>query len=443
MAGGTFDNVGEKVIPGNYINLKAQEQTALVTSTRGITVIPLANFDWGPKKTFISVDAAQPDKNFALIGRSIYDDNKSIRLIREALKGAKTVYAYIMSGGDKAKMTCGKLTITAKYGGTRGNDITVTVSANPAGGMDVLIHLDTKKIGEYEGIKDASELENVNNEYVDFTGSGELEATAGTKLSGGTTVASTNEEVSEFLDACERIKSQSIAFPFGDKTLKEMFKSKISYMRNRLGKTVVGVVSNFAADYEGIINDTNTVELESGELTVEEATAFVAGIQAGATESQTNTYRKYDGAIRVIGEKNNEEAEAALKKGEFFFIMSENDEVIVQSDVNSLVTFTKTKTKDYRKNKIIRVYDAFADALHENFPPARYNNTPEDWSLEEGLGRALLKEFENSRSAIKNVDYDNDFKVDTEKSVDDYTVFNIGLQAVDATEKFYFNITTR
>ena len=142
-------------------------------------------------------------------------------------------------------------------------------------------------------------------------------------------------------------------------------------------------------------------------------------------------------------EKNNEEAEAALKKGEFFFIMSENDEVIVQSDVNSLVTFTKTKTKDYRKNKIIRVYDAFADALHENFPPARYNNTPEDWSLEEGLGRALLKEFENSRSAIKNVDYDNDFKVDTEKSVDDYTVFNIGLQAVDATEKFYFNITTR
>ena len=77
MAGGTFDNVGEKVIPGNYINLKAQEQTALVTSTRGITVIPLANFDWGPKKTFISVDAAQPDKNFALIGRSIYDDNKS------------------------------------------------------------------------------------------------------------------------------------------------------------------------------------------------------------------------------------------------------------------------------------------------------------------------------------------------------------------------------
>ena len=113
MAGGTFDNVGEKVIPGNYINLKAQEQTALVTSTRGITVIALANFDWGPKKTFISVDAAQPDKNFALIGRSIYDDNKSIRLIREALKGAKTVYAYIMSGGDKAKMTCGKLMITS------------------------------------------------------------------------------------------------------------------------------------------------------------------------------------------------------------------------------------------------------------------------------------------------------------------------------------------
>ncbi len=45
--------------------------------------------------------------------------------------------------------------------------------------------------------------------------------------------------------------------------------------------------------------------------------------------------------------------------------------------------------------------------------------------------------------AITNVDYSSDFLVDREVSYDDETFFNIGLQAVDSSEKLYFTVNTR
>ena len=60
----------------------------------------------------------------------------------------------------------------------------------------------------------------------------------------------------------------------------------------------------------------------------------------------------------------------------------------------------------------------------------------------EGVGRSILKQFADA-GAIKNVDYDNDFLVDREKSVGDETYFNVGLEAVDSAEKLYFTVATR
>ena len=54
----------------------------------------------------------------------------------------------------------------------------------------------------------------------------------------------------------------------------------------------------------------------------------------------------------------------------------------------------------------------------------------------------ILKQFADA-GAIKNVDYDNDFLVDREKSVGDETYFNVGLEAVDSAEKLYFTVATR
>ena len=140
--------------------------------------------------------------------------------------------------------------------------------------------------------------------------------------------------------------------------------------------------------------------------------------------------------------KADEEAIEAISNGEFFFSMSEEDEVIVEYDINSLHNFTTERTSDYSKNRVIRVYDSFADDLKLTFPPNKFDNDEDGWLVMEGLGRALLQSYAK-QGAITNVDAENDFYVDQSKSIGDETFFNVGLQAVDSAEKLYFSVSTR
>ena len=135
-----------------------------------------------------------------------------------------------------------------------------------------------------------------------------------------------------------------------------------------------------------------------------------------------------------------------IQKGDFFFSVSEQGNVVVEYDINSLVTYTG-KDKSYRKNKVIRVFAEVAEMIKANFPPNRYTNDPTGWAVMEGVGKTILKRmgptFDGGSGALKNIDYDNDFTVDREKSTGDETYFNVGTQPVDAAEKLYFTVKTR
>lgn len=338
------------------------------------------------------------------------------------------------------------LTATAKSGGSRGNTLTVTSDANPVGGYDVIIHLDGSKVAEYEGLTTAEELIAENNPYIDFTGTGELGAFAGVSLAGGTDEEAANMDVTDFIDAWEGVKFNTAAFPFdGDNSenVKQAALTKIKYLREDCGKTVQVVIPNAGnMDYEGVINVTNSVAIGDDKLSCAEVCAWVAGATAGATNTQSLTEMQYTGATAVVNPKASEDARKAIRAGEFFFTVSDNDDVVVKYDINSLVTFAKPKDKTYRKNRVIRVYDTFHDAVKLNFPPGKYDNEPGDWDVMDGIGRTILREFADA-GAIKNVDYEADFLVDREKSVDDETFFKVGLEAVDSSEKLYFTISTR
>lgn len=386
-------------------------------------------------------------------------------LIREAFKRASTVYAYIMNEGEKAKAeismvipgnpdsettqpTANTLTAVAKYGGTRGNAFAVTIDANPMGGCDVLVHLGGAKVTEYEGLRTIKELIEQNNPYLDFKGTGDLGEAAGTTLTGGTDEETTNADITDFIDAWESIRFNTVCFPFdGQETanIKQAALTKIKYMRDSMGRGVQAVVPNAGnMDYEGIINVTNSVSLDDNKLSTAEACAWVAGATASATYTESLTHNLYEGATSVVGSKSNEEAIAAIKAGEFFFSVSEEDEVVVEYDINSLTTFSNKEKKDesYRKNRVIRVFDTFQEHVKGTFPPNKFDNTPEAWEIMEGLGSTILKLFEDAK-AIINVNYSRDFLVDREASHDDETYFIIGLQAIDSAEKLYFTVNTR
>lgn len=451
MAGGTFDkNIG-KVRPGTYINFESTRQDLVAGSTRGTVLIPLALTDYGPAKEFITLYNSAPDAAAAKLGYSIYEDDAkgNTLLIREAFKKASTVILYICTENTTAATaTGGGLSATAKYKGTRGNALKYSVIADPVSGFDVEIYLGTNKVESFESVTSAADL--ANSEYIVFSADGEdgISAVAGVSLTGGADASTCqNADVTAFLDAAENIRWNCMAFPFTETALHTALKAKIMYMRENIGKGVQAVAPNFAADYEGILNLTNGYKTADATLTAQTATAYVAAITAAATNVQSNTYVPVDGATEVVGLKPHEEAVAAIKAGEIFFSAVENGTVVVEYDINSLVTMVKGRDTTYKKNRVIRVFDSFAEALQLNFPPNKFDNSPDGWDIMEGIGKTILKQFgptaDGGVGAIKNIDYSADFLVDRERSTGDQTYFNVGLEPVDSAEKLYFTIATR
>ena len=308
------------------------------------------------------------------------------------------------------------------------------------------MYLDSEKVEEYTGITTIKSLIDKNSkEYVIFSAtdtSADITEFASANLEGGTDGTVSNSMITEFLDKSEKIKWNTMAFPITEATLQTAAKAKVKYLRESAGKYVQIVMPNCGGDYEGVINVTNSVVVDGKELTISQACSWVAGVTAAADKVTSNTYIEYEGATDVVGLKTNEEAILAISNGEFFFSMSEESKVIVEYDINSLHNFTTERTSDYSKNRVIRVYDTFAEDLKLTFPPNKYDNDENGWLVMEGLGRALLQRYADD-GAITNVDLDNDFYVDQSRSIGDETYFNVGMQAVDSAEKLYFSVSTR
>lgn len=443
MAGGNFDKQVGKVRPGTYVNFEGTRQDVAKLSERGTVVIPLA-LDWGPVKEFITLTNGAPDGEFNKIGYSVYDADplNNMLFIREAFKLATKVLVYRLTGGEKAKATSTGLTITATYPGTRGNSLRVAIEANPLGGNDVKVFLDTMLVHSQEGISTIGELE--KNSWVVWSGtaSAALAPVAGVTLAGGTNTAQTNSDITTFLDDTEVVQWNSLCFQFTEPTLHTALKTKIKYYRDSVGKEVSAVVPQFEANYEGVIGVDNGVILTDGTvLTPAQACAWVAAADASAKNTQSNTYTRYDGAIDVHGKKTNEEAISAINKGLFFFSLI-NGTVVVEYDINTLLDFNKPKSKDYRKNRVRRVLDTFNESLQLNFPPNKFDNSPDGWDLMESLGKQILTSFRDA-GALKNVNLDADFIVDRKTSVGDETYFDVGIETVDSAEKLYFTVKTR
>lgn len=108
MAGGRFNKLIGKALPGTYINFESSRQSDVGgTGTRGTVIVPLPKADYGPSKQFIKLTQASPDAAAAALGHSVYDEdkNRQMLLIREAFKRAATVYVYILKEGTKATKT--------------------------------------------------------------------------------------------------------------------------------------------------------------------------------------------------------------------------------------------------------------------------------------------------------------------------------------------------
>jgi hypothetical protein len=454
MNGGTFTPGVEKERAGIYFRFKSAAKKRLLVGERGTVALPLV-LSWGEAKKFIEItEENDTNKEFGL---DIEDP--ALLLLREAKKRGKTVLVYRVNEGTKAKGTLAtddtagtEVVATAVYGGEKGNDITIVISTNvlESTKKDVTTYFGTKAVDK-QTVTGASGLQ--ANAYVVFSGEGTLNDVAGVKLSGGTDGEQTNLDYTDFFAAAETEYFDTIGLPVdGDEELKTTFASFVKRVRDQQGVKVVGVLPNYAGDFEGIINVTNGVVLEGGQLlNPAEAVAWVAGASAGATINQSLTFVEYEGAVDVSERFDNDEIIDKLRNGEFFFTFDARDKTVsVEKDINSFVSFTSEKDKKFSKNKIIRILDGINNDMtrelkreikerKENGNDIPVNN--DGIQIIRTLATIYLNELQSGK-AIKNFDSKDDIAITINGDGDGFYI-SMGAQPVDSAEKFYFGVEVR
>lgn len=439
MAGGTWVTQN-KVRAGVYVNVKSVPDNLGTVSDRGICAIPVI-MDWGAESTLVELTSGSDF--FKTYGYDLFDGNlygyatastptSQLYFIREALVRSKTVYAYRLNTGVKATVTIGNLVCTAKYSGLRGNDISVAVLENIDDNtkFDVITYVDSVEYNRQSLVETVSNL--VNNDWVIFSGTGSLSASAGSSLTNGTNGSVTSTNYTNFTTAIETVSFNTIAYVGDDSDIKALFKAFVARLRDSEGtKVQVVMYNNSDADYEGVISVTNDVKL----------VPWVAGASAGANVNQSLTYTKYDGYLTINPTYTNSQIITALNNGEFIFTKNSNGEVIVEQDINTFTSITPEKGKEFRKNRVIRVLDAISldiKKIYENFYVGKVNNNAD--------GRNLLKNeiisYINTLVGINAVqNFDSKTDVEVLAGVDtDAVVINLYVQPVDAIEKIYITV---
>lgn len=437
MAGGTFEKGVSKSRPGLYVNFKSAALSRIESGERGTVVIPII-CSWGESKVFKVIEKDQDI--FENFGHKVTEPE--MIYIREAMKRANKIIAYRLNNGVNATATWGTPVITANanYSGVKGNNITIKCTD---------ISESTKKTVEtYFNMElvDEQVVENIEelkvNGYVTFSGTGTISATAGTTLSGGTDTGVTDSDYLDFMDQSEVQDFDTIALPVDVSSLKATFTNFIKRLRDDEGKKVVGVLSGYDSDYEGIINVSNGVILDDGtELSAIDSTVWVAAAAAGANITESLTYSKYIGAVDVSPRMTHSEYKEALKSGKFVF-QFDGAGVKVEQDINSLMSFTPSKGKMLSKNRIIRTLDAINNDLTRVFRDSYIGKLDNNEDGHAILSSAVDNYFLNLQNAgaIKNFVPGKDFVIDINKSIGDevYAVANI--QPVDSMEKIYFEV---
>ncbi len=382
LGGGTF-TAQNKILPGAYINFVSLNKANASLSDRGIVTMPLV-LDWGKVGQVFEVTSADFQKNAQKLFGYDYSHDK-MKGLRDLFLNAQKLYAYRLNGsGNAANCTYA----TAKYPGTRGNDLKIIIQKNvdDATKFDVKTTLETT-IVDVQTVTAATEL--VDNDYVIFKKDATLAVTAATAMTGGTNSEVDGTSYQGYLDKIESYTYNVMGVATTDNTIKNLIVAFVKRMRDEVGAKFQAVLHNIAADYEGVINVANNVTVESG-FDASAIVYFVTGIEANCAINKTCLNKVYNGEFVVNTDYTQSQLETAIKEGKLI-LHNVNDEVRILEDINSLVTTSNTKGEIFKNNQTIRVADQIANDIAVLFNTKYLGNVPNNESGRISLWADIVK----------------------------------------------------
>lgn len=442
MSGGIW-TTQSKTRPGVYIRFRSAQNANLTVGERGVVTIcePLS---WGPITQVMEITAGTDTTNYT--GYPITDPQN--RFLQEIFKGTNRtsppqkvlLYRPAAANAQQASATVVPLTITAQYPGVRGNDISVIITelSNPTDTFAVQTLVEGDVV-DTQTAKEVSDL--VANDWVSFSGTGTLAASAGTPLTGGAdgTVAAT--AYTTYLEAIEPYAFDIMIYDGADSTVQAAMTAFVKRIAEEAGQYSQLVAASLATpDSQYVINVNSGVTLEDGTaLSAAQTTWWVGGAQAGALYNQSLTYAQYPGAAAVSPLMTNAQYEQALQNGEFV-LLADNGVVKIEQDINSLITFTPDVGKVFCKNRVMRLCNTIANDLYrqfsDNFIGVVNNNQDGRVRFQSAIVGYLLDIQANG--GIRDF-VSEDVQVLPGNAIDAIVV-NIAVTPVDAVEKIYMSI---
>lgn len=447
MAGGTWTSQN-KVRPGVYIRFASGEDYRMTVGERGTVAIYNPVF-WGPEGKVFEVTPEMDTT--ALLGAPI----SQIFFLREMFKGSnrtdppKKVLLYRAISGVNAAKVIGNLHVDAQYSGTIGNNITIQIIANTD---------DTYTVNTIYGgvVRDSQTVavcsELVENDWVTFTGPAVApsQATAGTNLTGGTNVAATAENHAAFLAAIEPYHFDVIACDSLDSTVVDAYIAFVNRLADENGQytqlvcSTGEIATQALPDSRFVIDVVSPIrfasEGESYSVAPQRAVYWVAGATAGAQYNQSLTYAKYPGAlpVRLL---TNDQIISGINRGKFLLVSDDQDGMRVETDINTLTTFTQDIGKVYHKNRVMRLCNTLANDVYQQFSDNFIGVVTNNEAGRERLKAAIVGYMLQLQAGEGIRDFNpRDVEVLPGEDID-AVVVNLAFYALDAVEKIYMTVT--
>lgn len=422
LGGGTFITQN-KVLPGSYINFVSAARASATLSDRGVVALPIS-LDWGKSSEVFTITSEDFQKNsMKILG---YDYTaQELMPFREIFKHANKVHVY-RSNGDGSLKASNKHA-TAKYGGTRGNDLKLVIQRNldDSSKFDVTLYLGSS-IVDKQTVSTAAEL--VENDYVIWK-SEALATTAGLAFTSGADGIEDADQLQAALDAFEAYNFNVLVCKDQNPQTTNLFVAYTKRMRDQVGvkfQLVENYISN--ADYEGVVS----VVDQSGDGLI----YWVAGALAGCAVNKSCTNMLYDGELQMNPTWSQSQLEQYIAEGKFT-VHKVEDEIRVLTDINSLVTVTEEKGEVFKSNQVIRVIDQCANDTARIFNTKYLGKVQNDKSGRISFWNDIVTHRKQLETIRAIEDYDSDALIVEQGAAKNSVAVTEELTPTAAMEKLY------
>lgn len=254
-----------------------------------------------------------------------------------------------------------------------------------------------------------SNLSEANKKYINLTLLGNV--TAPSKVVAY--VVGEETQLSDALNYLETVDFNYLVVPAIKENERTVVKTFIEKMRNDI-KVRVKAVMKLDADYEGIVNSTNTATMVEGEINVDEFCCVMAGLIAGTPLSQSVTYAVPKNVLDIPS-KTKAEAETKVKNGELILV-KEMGKVRVARGVNSLKTTTTEKGDLFQKIKLVDTMDLIHNDIRKTCIDTYIGKVPNNYDNKCILMTAISSYFEELAKE-QLIEKDFTVEIDMDKQV--------------------------